>query len=190
METSATSTEAFQYPEAPLRFYQNHALPSRRLFPDHVALPPSQWLKHCGFSTLHGYTVHQSCGNVRCHVQIDNAEVNKSSWSHVTSVSYITLVLHSICIYIPHGWCVPGAPDLFSVIRSAPSIHCYASWSIVQGAMKPSWSCTVALATCYPGDFTGVMCAIGVHINTSRKLQEAETLETELLYLPWERECK
>lgn len=139
-----------------------------------MTFPPSQPLKHCWFSPLHGYTSHQSYGYVRSHVQIDNTEVNKSSWSHVTSVSYITLVLHSICIYIQHGWRVPGASDLFSVIRSAPSIHCYVSWSIVQGAMKSSWSCSVALATWYSGDFTGVMCAIGVDINTSRKIHKKQ----------------
>lgn len=139
-----------------------------------MAFPPSQWLKHCGFSPLHGYTAHQSCGSVHHHVQIDDTKVNKSSWSHVTSVSYITLVLHSICIYIPHGWCVPDALDLFSVIRSAPSIQYYVSWSIVQGEMKSSWSRTVALATCYPGDFTGVMCAIVVDINTSGKLHKKQ----------------
>lgn len=81
-----------------------------------------------------------------CLNRTDNTERNKSNWSSITSACHITLVLHSGSAYAPHGWRAPRAKDLFSIIRSAPSIQCCVSWPIVQGAMKPSWTRTRLLA--------------------------------------------
>lgn len=65
-EASATSTEAFQHPAAPLRLYQNHVLSSRKL--NSMTFPPCHCLERCGFSLLSDYTTHWSCGNVHCNV--------------------------------------------------------------------------------------------------------------------------
>lgn len=170
-EASATSTEAFQHPATPYKTLSKPYLTFQKVSPEQHDIPIlslSEALWIFSFVRLHSSLVLWQCA-LQCLNRSHYSERKKSSWSNVTSACHVTLVLHSGSAYVPHGWSLPRATDLFSIIRSAPSIQCYVSWPIVQGVMKSSWCLTMALAKHYLGDFTGVMCATGVNINSSRK---------------------